>query len=182
MQPITMTVAAFSGVQVLPPDFVCYPNNGTADPSGVPAALTVWGGHEEFFQMAVQPEGNYAVAIATDFAFTMGLLDFSLNSSALFTYLWTRPSQSALYVSQQDITFGPRAVALETAWGVTAGWVQNNATKIWSAVAFLFAHSASSMTLLDRWQYVPPAGVVAGDRAGGGRVDVEGDSTTCRWP
>ena len=153
--PIQMTVAAFSGVTIVP-DYSCYPNNATTDTNGTPATLSVAVGHEEFFQLAVQPEGNYAVGIANTFGFTMNLID--LNSPSLFTHLWTRGTQSPLYTaSPLDNTFGPRAVALETAWGVTAGWVQNEATKQWFLVALLFAHTPSSLTLLDRWQFAPNA-------------------------
>ena len=175
------TVAAYQTVNVnVSQPFQCNINGGfTFDPNtGVPATLNVTeGGHEEFYQLAVQPEGNYAIGIANTFGYILDLDTYTLNGdnpglqeSNIHT-LWSNASVSPLYLQSNfpsspaftstnldATTFGPRSMALETNWGVVAGWSQDAATKNWYATLLLFSHHATSVTLVDRWLFMPVSG------------------------
>ena len=160
--PVQMTVGAFAGVTALA-DYQCQPSSFTQDSNGTPATLTVAKYHEEFFQLAVQPEGNYAIGIANTFAFLMELSD--LTAAQPFTPV---PLYTSLYLSLLDASFTPRAVALESTWGAVAGWVQVSASKQWFCVVLLFNHTATTLNVTDRWQFAPnisswQAGVQVGD-------------------
>ena len=170
------TVAVFQGVyvNVSSNPFGCNGDNATLDDYyGVPATLNVTqGGHEEFYQLAVQPEGNYALGLANSFGYVLDLhnLDYAHTIRTLWSAT-TPPTPSPLYSQANkpsspaysgstmlSATFGPRAVALETHWGVVAGWSQDSATKNWYATLLLFSHTAASVALLDRWLFQPASG------------------------
>ena len=173
------TVAVFQGVfENASYPFVCQLNDATVDGNffsvgvDIPATLNVTqGGHEEFYQLAVQPEGNYAIGIANTFGYILDLTD--LHSAQTIRTLWSTSPQTAspLYTQANTpsspaysgstmvgTTFGPRSVALETHWGVVAGWSQDSATKNWYATLLLFSHTATSVTLVDRWLFQPSSG------------------------
>ena len=133
--------------------------NQLSDYVYIPATLTVSIGHEEFYQLAVQPEGQYAVALANSFGFIIDLTNLNSASSTIRP-LWGSQvnSTSPLYnASAVDSTFGPRAVALETSVGVVAGWVTDSSTRQSYVVCILFNHTAGSVGYLDRWQFSPSA-------------------------
>ena len=169
------TVAVYQGVYVdyINAPFTCQGSAATLDANlGVPATINVTqGGHEEFYQLAVQPEGNYAIGLANSFGYILDLTN--LNTPSMIRTLWstTPPVASPLY-TQADLpstpsysgstmvssTFTPRAVALETRWGVVAGWSQDSATKNWYATLLLFSHNPTSVMLVDRWLFQPASG------------------------
>ena len=169
------TVAVYQAVYVdyVTAPFTCQGSSATLDTNlNVPATINVTqGGHEEFYQLAVQPEGNYAIGIANTFGYILDLTD--LSSSHVIRTLWsTTPLTASPLYTQANMpstpsyngstmvgsTFGPRAVALETQWGVVAGWSQDSATKNWYATLLLFSHTATGVALVDRWLFQPSTG------------------------
>ena len=126
----------------------------------------------------------------TTFAFThAACLDLSRQRSrSLFTSRCTRTSLSALSLLQHDLTFTPRAVALESTWGaVTTGWVQvSTPPSIWSAVCCLLFNALRVHH--DPQRHRPLAvrrrnGLLLAGRPSRWATPPPGrDSTTCRWP
>jgi hypothetical protein len=163
---VAMTVAVVQNVTVDSYNaYQCDLSGATLDlnllPSNIyiPATMTVSIGHEEFYQMAVQPEGQYAIAVANSFGFVIDLTNLDSASSTI-RQLWGSQvnSTSPLYnASAVDSTFGPRAVALETSLGVVAGWVTDSSTRQSYVVCILFNHSSRGVSYMDRWQFSPNA-------------------------
>ena len=98
--------------------------------------------HQEFFVLAVDPYGQYALGFAKDFVFTHH--PFSLN-------VITRMNSSSVWPN--GITFMPHAADADISYTIVAGYVGRNSNARSDAKPTIYLISNTNLTILSTWSY-----------------------------
>jgi hypothetical protein len=98
--------------------------------------------HQEFFVIAVEPYGNYAIGLATDFVFIYE--PFSNNR------MTTKPSA---VVWPNNTTFNPLAADASTTFTIVAGLVVGAPNSQTRTTPTVYLISNTNLTILSTWSY-----------------------------
>ena len=98
--------------------------------------------HQEFFVIAVEPYGQYAIGLATDFAFTYRPFPSNTITTISGAVIW--PNNS---------TFYPCAADASVSFTVVAGFVEGSAGSRVRATPTVYLISNSNLTVLSSWTY-----------------------------
>ena len=99
-------------------------------------------GHQEFFVIAVEPYGQYAIGLATDFVFR-----YQPYPLPLFT------SQPSSTVWPNNATFQPCATDATTSFTIVAGFVKNSGHSRVRAAPTVYLLWNSNLTVLSTWTF-----------------------------
>jgi hypothetical protein len=99
-------------------------------------------GHQEFFVVAAEPYGKYAIGLATDFAFIY---------TPFPTTTMTTKSGSAVWPNSS--TFNPCAIDTSTTFTIVAGFLQSTATSRVRATPTVYLILNTNLTVLSTWSY-----------------------------
>ncbi|CAF1120920.1 unnamed protein product [Adineta ricciae] len=99
-------------------------------------------GHQEFFTIAVEPYGQYAIGLATDFVFKYQPYPMSSIMTKASTQVW--PNNS---------TFRPYAADASTTFTIVAGFVAGSARSRVRATPAVYLLWNSNLTVLSTWSY-----------------------------
>ena len=99
-------------------------------------------GHQEFFVIAVEPYGQYAIGLATDFVFR-----YQPYPLPLFT------SQPSSTVWPNNATFQPCAADATTSFTIVAGFVKNSGHSRVRASPTVYLLWNSNLTVLSTWTF-----------------------------
>ena len=98
--------------------------------------------HQEFYVIAVEPYGQYAVGLASDFAFIYRPYPISSMTTKAGTAVW--PNNS---------TFNPCAADASQTFTIVAGFVQGSPGSRVRASPTVYVISNSNLTVLSTWSY-----------------------------
>ena len=102
-------------------------------------------GHQEYFVIAVEPYGRYAIGVATDFIFRYEPYPTSRITSQPSSGVW--PNNS---------TFHPSAADATESFTIVAGFAKNPAESRVRATPTVHILSNDDLTVLTSWSYHPP--------------------------
>ncbi|CAF4570430.1 unnamed protein product [Rotaria sp. Silwood2] len=98
--------------------------------------------HQEFFIIAIEPYGQYAIGIATDFIFKYEPFPVS-----------TIRSKSTVDVWPNNVTFFPCATDASELFTIVAGFVEHSAQSRVRATPTVYVISNNNLTVLSSWFY-----------------------------
>jgi hypothetical protein len=99
-------------------------------------------GHQEFYVIAVEPYGNYAIGLATDFAFIYQPFPSSTITTKSSSVVWPN-----------NATFNPWAADASHTFTIVAGFVASTATSRVHATPTVYLISNTNLTVLSTWSY-----------------------------
>jgi hypothetical protein len=108
--------------------------------------------HQDFFVIAVEPYGQYAIGLATEFAF---IYTPTNQINPIVTY-------AASAVWPNNATFDPRAADASYTFTVVAGFVEASAGSRVRATPTVYLLSNTNLTVLSTWVYTSTAGTWQG--------------------
>ena len=100
-------------------------------------------GHQEFFVIAVEPYGQYAIGLATNFVFRYQPYN---NSYRMF-------SQNSSTVWPNSATFQPCAADATTSFTIVAGFLKNSGQSRVRAAPTVYLLWNSNLTVLSTWTF-----------------------------
>jgi hypothetical protein len=103
-------------------------------------------GHQEFMVLSVDPSGQFALVLATDFVFIYR--PFANNSNDVLTVI------SSSLIWPNNVTFMPRAVDTDVNFTVVAGFVDQGPNSEIRSKPVVYLMS-NNLTILDTWSYTP---------------------------
>ena len=98
--------------------------------------------HQEFYVIAVEPYGQYAIGLASDFAFNYQPYPASSMTTKAGSAVW--PNNS---------TFNPCAADASQTFTIVAGFVQGSSGSRVRATPTVYSISNSNLTILSTWSY-----------------------------
>ena len=101
--------------------------------------------HQEYFVIAVEPLGRYAIGLATDFVFQYRPFASSIMTNKSTTTVWP-----------DDSTFHPCAADASQTFTIVAGFVKNPVESRARATPTVHLLWNSNLSVLSSWTYVPP--------------------------
>jgi hypothetical protein len=99
-------------------------------------------GHQEYFLIAAEPYGKYAIGLATDFAFIYQPYPTSMMTTKSGSVVWPNSS-----------TFNPCAVDISDTFTIVAGFLEGTATSRVRATPTVYLISNTNLTILSTWSY-----------------------------
>jgi hypothetical protein len=99
-------------------------------------------GHQEYFVIAVEPYGTYAIGLATDFAFIYRPYPTSTMTTKSSSVVW--PNNS---------TFDPCAADISDTFTIVAGFVEGTARSLIRATPTVYLIWNTNLTVLSTWSY-----------------------------
>ena len=102
--------------------------------------------HQEFMVLSVDPRGQYALVLATDFALIYR--PFATNPNDVLTVL------KSTSIWPNSVTFIPRAVDTDAGFTVVAGYVDQGPNSQIRSKPVVYLMS-NDLTILDTWSYTP---------------------------
>ncbi|CAF3115372.1 unnamed protein product [Rotaria sp. Silwood2] len=99
-------------------------------------------GHQEFFVMTVEPYGQYAIGLATEFGFIYRPFLNNTMTTKAGTDIW--PNNS---------TFNPCAADISETFTIVAGFVENSARSRVRATPTVYLIWNTNLTILSTWSY-----------------------------
>ena len=100
--------------------------------------------HQEYFVMGVEPYGQYAFGIATDFVFRYQPFPNPTISTQPGSLVWPN-----------NVTFYPCATDVTQTFTIVAGFVQNSARARVRATPTVYLIWNTNLTVLSTWSYTP---------------------------
>jgi hypothetical protein len=98
--------------------------------------------HQDFYVMAVEPYGQYAIGLATEFAFTYVPLSNSTITTIPGSTIWPN-----------NVTFNPSAADASQTFTIVAGFVQGSPTSRVRATPTVYLIWNNNLTVLSTWSY-----------------------------
>ena len=102
-------------------------------------------GHQEYFVIAVEPFGRFAIGLATDFVFRYQPFPNSMMTNQSTNTTWPTGS-----------TFHPCAADATISFTVVAGFVKNSVKSRAHATPIVHILSNDNLTVIATWTYAPP--------------------------
>ena len=102
-------------------------------------------GHQEYFVIAVEPYGQYAIGLATDFVFRYRPFPNSTVLSLPGSDVWPK-----------DSTFQPYAADAAVSFTIVVGFTRNSLPLRVRATPTVHLLSNDNLTVIDTWTYTPP--------------------------
>jgi hypothetical protein len=99
-------------------------------------------GHQEFFVIAVEPYGQYAIGLATDFVFIYQPFPNSMMTIKSSSNVWPN-----------NATFNPCSADASETFTIVAGFIQGTATSRIRGTPTVYLIGNTNLTVLSTWSY-----------------------------